>query len=99
MTASTSGAPPAAFHPDCASQPALTDRIALVRAQLAPIGSRRALLDSYRRESLCRLASPVESAESDVEVLGIAYALRWAELAPGEPSVETDDGESPAEGR
>lgn len=71
----------------------MTDRIALVRAQLAPIGSRRALLDSYRRESLCRLASPVQSAECDVEVLGIAYALRWAELAPG------DDGESPAEGR
>lgn len=71
----------------------MTDRIALVRAQLAPIGSRRALLDSYRRESLCRLASPVQSAESDVEVLGIAYALRWAELK------SEDDGESPAEGR
>lgn len=77
----------------------MTDRIALVRAQLAPIGSRRALLDSYRRESLCRLASPVQSAESDVEVLGIAYALRWAELASEDASGETDEGESPAEGR
>ena len=72
---------------------ALGDRVAVVRAQLAPIRSRVALLDSYRRESLCRLASPVQSAESDVEVLGIAYALRWAELAPDDPEmeIETDD--------
>jgi hypothetical protein len=81
-----------AIETQATSQPALTDRIALVRAQLAPISSRRALLDSYRRESLCRLASPVQSAGSAVEVLDIAYALRWAELAPGDASVETDEG-------
>ncbi|MGD0861674.1 MAG: hypothetical protein ABSA21_02805 [Candidatus Limnocylindrales bacterium] len=74
-----------------ASQPTLTDRIALVRAQLAPIGSRRALLDSYRRESLCRLASPDPNAGSAIEVLDIAYALRWAELAPEDPRPEPDE--------
>jgi len=71
-----------------ASQPAL---IAMVHAQLAPISSRRALLDSYRRESLCRLASPEPNSGSAVEVLDIAYALRWAELAPEEiPSDSID---------
>ena len=71
--------------------PTLADRIALVRAQLAPIRTRRALLDSYRRESLCRLASPVPNGGSAVEVLDIAYALRWAELAPDDPAMEPDD--------
>jgi hypothetical protein len=65
--------------------------IALVRAQLAPISSRRALLDSYRRESLCRLASPDPNAGSAVEVLDKAYALRWAELAPEDASSDSID--------
>jgi len=46
----------AALDTEFAAPPALADRVAMVRAQLAPIRSRRALLDSYRRESLCRLA-------------------------------------------
>jgi hypothetical protein len=75
------------------TQPTLADRIALVRAQLAPIRTRRALLDSYRRESLCRLASPVPNGGSAVEVLDIAYALCWAELAPEEGP--TDPNEYP----
>ena len=74
-----------------ASQPAIADRIALVRAQLAPIRSRRALLESYRRESLCRLASPAQDGGSAVEVLDIAYALRWAELAAEDVLAEPDD--------
>ena len=73
------------------TQPTLADRIALVRAQLAPIRTRRALLDSYRRESLCRLASPTQDGGSAVEVLDIAYALRWAELAPDDPAMDADD--------
>ena len=75
-----------------ASQPALIDRIALVRDQLAPIHSRRALLDSYRRESLCRLASPAQDGASAVEVLDTAYALRWAELAPDDAPMDPDEG-------
>jgi hypothetical protein len=73
------------------SRPAVAERVALVRAQLAPISSRRALLDSYRRESLCRLASPTQNGGSAGEVLDIAYALRWAELAPDDPAMEADD--------
>jgi len=73
------------------SQPAVADRVALVRAQLAPISSRRALLDSYRRESLCRLASPAQNGGSAGEVLDIAYALRWAELAPDDAPMEPDE--------
>jgi hypothetical protein len=72
------------------SQPALSYRIALVRAQLAPIRTRRALLESYRRESLCRLASPIPNAGSALEVLDTAYALRWAELSPDDGTAEPD---------
>ena len=72
-------------------KPALASRIALVRAQLAPIRSRQALLDSYRRESLYRLASPASDSESAFEILDIAYALCWADLAPEEVATETGD--------
>ncbi len=55
-------------------------RIAAVRAQLQPIPSRSALLDSYRRESICRMA-PVEALDTAVaSVIEIAYSLRWSEL-------------------
>jgi hypothetical protein len=60
--------------------PALADRVAMVRAQLEPIRSRRALIDSYRRESLYRLATPAPPSGSAAEVLDLAYALRWLEL-------------------
>jgi hypothetical protein len=63
-----------------APPPALADRVAMVRAQLAPIRSRRALLDSYQRESLCRLATTSVAVGSAAEVIDLAYALRWAEL-------------------
>ncbi|MGA2513120.1 MAG: hypothetical protein ABSG37_05830 [Candidatus Limnocylindrales bacterium] len=63
-----------------AAPPALADRVAMVRAQLAPIRSRRALLDSYRRESLCRLATTATASGSAAEVLEMAYAMRWLEL-------------------
>jgi hypothetical protein len=76
--------------------PALADRVALVRAQLAPITSRLALLDSYRRESLCRLATTVRVAGSAAEVLELAYAMRWRELEPnasgGEPPSDLEAG-------
>ncbi len=70
-----------ALDTEQATPQALAGRIDLVRAQLAPIRSRRALLDSYRRESLCRLVSPAEIAGSAAEVLERAYAIRWLELA------------------
>jgi hypothetical protein len=65
---------------ESAAPPALADRVAMVRAQLAPIRSRRALLDSYRRESLCRLATSAVAVGSAAEVIDLAYAMRWAEL-------------------
>jgi hypothetical protein len=61
-------------------QPALAERVAMVRAQLAPIRSRRALLDSYGRESLCDLAVTANRSGSAAEVLDLAYAMRWVEL-------------------
>ena len=68
--------------------PALADRVALVRAQLAPIRSRRALLDSYRSESLCRLATASPASGSAAEALDLAYAMRWIELESETPSAE-----------
>ena len=67
----------------------LEARVALVRAQLQPIRSRSALLESYRRESLCRLAPT--SAGSPCEVLDLAYALRWRELAPDPASADLQE--------
>jgi hypothetical protein len=69
-----------AIDTEYAAQPALADRITMVRAQLEPIRSRTALLDSYRRESLCRLATTAQASGSAAEVLDLAYALRWLEL-------------------
>jgi hypothetical protein len=70
----------AAVDAETVTGPGLAERIALVRDQLAPIRSRRALVDSYRRESLCRLATTGHASDSAAEVLDLAYALRWAEL-------------------
>ena len=89
-----------ALDPQYVTPPALAGRIALVRAQLAPIRSRSALLDSYRRESLCRLAGPAQPPGSATEVLDQAYAMRWLELESDSsmaelhfnPSFEQADG-------
>jgi hypothetical protein len=78
-----------ALDTEFAAPPALADRVAMVRAQLEPIRSRRALLDSYRRESLCRLAT-VQASGSAAEVLELAYAMRWREL-----EAETSDADPP----
>jgi len=80
----------AVFDAETVPEPGLAERIALVRNQLAPIKSRRALIDSYRRESLCRLAGAGQPADSAAEVLDMAYALRWAELQ-AEPDQFADD--------
>jgi hypothetical protein len=86
----------AAVDTEIAAQPALSDRIAMIRAQLEPIRSRRALLDSYQRESLCRLATTAQAAGSAAEVLDLAYALRWLELegdtTVGDPLVASQNG-------
>jgi surfactin synthase thioesterase subunit len=89
-----------ALDPQYVTPPALAERIALVRAQLAPIRSRSALLDSYRRESLCRLAGPAQATGSTADVLDQAYAMRWLELESDssvaepqlDPSFEQVDG-------
>jgi len=83
-----------ALDTEHATPPALADRIALVRAQLAPIRSRTALLDSYRRESLCRLASPAQASDSAAEILDVAYAIRWLELEPEASIAEHQSGPS-----
>jgi hypothetical protein len=77
-----------ALDTEFAAPPALADRVAMVRAQLAPIHSRRALLDSYRRESLTRLAATAQSPDSAAEVLELAYAQRWFELESEAPVVD-----------
>ncbi|HEX7497790.1 MAG TPA: hypothetical protein VF344_04925 [Candidatus Limnocylindrales bacterium] len=70
---------------------ALGDRVAVVRAQLEPIRSRVALLDSYRRESLCRLATSGLVTGSAEEVLELAYAMRWRELESDSPADDSAD--------
>ncbi len=75
-----------AVDTESAAPAALADRVAMVRAQLAPIRTRNALLDSYRRESLCRLATPAPASGSAAEVLDIAYAMRWLELEAETPA-------------
>jgi len=75
-----------ALEMDVATELAPADRVALVRAQLEPIRSRVALLDSYRRESLCRLAATALGSGSAAEVLDLAYAMRWRELEPDSPA-------------
>ena len=77
-----------ALDTEFAAPPALADRVAMVRAQLEPIRSRRALLDSYRRESLCRLATTAQAPGSAAEVLELAYAMRWLELESETPAAE-----------
>lgn len=83
-----------ATEPDV--QTALAQRIATVRAQLEPIRSRRALLDSYRRESLYRLASGTQASGSAADVLDMAYAMRWRDLeaegSPGDISAYSQNG-------
>ncbi len=61
----------------------LAARVAVVREQLAPIQTEAALLESYRRESIFLLASVSPAAGGPGDVLEIAYALRWLELAAG----------------
>jgi hypothetical protein len=68
----------------------LLDSIAAVRHQLEPIRSRRALIDSYLRESLCRLTISSSAAADAAEVLEAAYALRWLELEGSESWPETE---------
>ena len=68
------------YAADCSAALEFADRVASVRAQLAPLRSRRALIDSYRRESICCLAS-TQAPGSAVQVLELAYAQRWLELA------------------
>jgi hypothetical protein len=78
-----------ALDTEFATPPAIADRVAMVRAQLQPIRSRRALVDSYRRESLYRLsAATTQAPGSATEVLELAYAMRWFELEPEPPTVD-----------
>ena len=77
-----------ALDAEFATPPALADRVAMVRAQLMPIRSRRALLDSYRRESLYRLATTTQVAGSAAEVLELAYGMRWLELESETPAAD-----------
>jgi hypothetical protein len=78
-----------ALETDLATVMSPSDRVALVRAQLEPIRSRMALLDSYRRESLCRLATTATASGSAAEVLDLAYAMRWLELETETPTAES----------
>jgi hypothetical protein len=61
------------------SDPILVAQAEVIRAQLAPIRSRRALADSFAREA-CRV--PGVATADDVRPVRLAYALRWLELRP-----------------
>ncbi len=65
---------------ECAGGERLAVYVAGVRAQLAPIRSRAALLDSYRREALNVLVPITEASDPGSVGLEIAYMLRWLEL-------------------
>ncbi len=64
--------------------------VAGIRAQLAPIGSRSALLDSYRRESLNLLVSTAPPIDAAAAALEIAYTLRWLELPDEQIALATE---------
>jgi hypothetical protein len=62
----------------------LSDEIEMIRRQLVPIKSRRALSASYRREGVNRPgAAPVDGRVAGV--VRLAYALRWLELGRDRP--------------
>jgi hypothetical protein len=65
------------------SEPALVREVEVVRGQLAPIRSRRALAASFGREA--GVAGDVERSGDPVRLppLRLAYALRWLELGDG----------------
>jgi hypothetical protein len=69
-----------AVDTESAAAPVFADLLAWYRAQLAPISSRRALLESYRSQSLSRLATTPPATGSAAEALDLAYAMRWIEL-------------------
>ena len=60
--------------------PTPAEIVAGVQAELGRITNRAALLDSYRRESLGRLATSSDSADYETVALDLAYSLRWLEL-------------------
>jgi hypothetical protein len=65
------------------SEPALVREVGLVRGQLAPIRSRRALAASFGREA--GVAGQMERFGDPLTLppLRLAYALRWLELGDG----------------
>jgi len=56
--------------------------LALVRAQSSRSGAGRPSLSPTDVNSLCRLATTDFAVGSAAEVLELAYAMRWLELAP-----------------
>jgi hypothetical protein len=59
------------------SDPAFRAQVEVIRAQLAPIRSRRALADSFTREAYRMTGGAVPA---DIGPLRLAYALCWLEL-------------------
>lgn len=54
-----------------------------IRAQLAPVRTRRSLQDAYRRESFWVASGPDLHRPEDLSPVRLAYALRWLELCDG----------------
>ncbi|HEX7591807.1 MAG TPA: hypothetical protein VF375_07635 [Candidatus Limnocylindrales bacterium] len=81
---------------DFPAPPTPADLLAGVRAQVNKITNRAALLDSYRRESLGRLATSLDRTDYETVAMDLAYGLRWLELneeeVPGRPALELLDG-------
>jgi hypothetical protein len=63
------------------AHPIFGREVEVARAQLAPVRTRGALADSYRREAFHDLPGCLPDAEPGP--VRIAYALRWLELGDG----------------
>jgi len=61
------------------SDPMFLAQVEAIRAQLAPIRSRRSLADSFAREAF---RSSGRAVPNEIGPLRLAYALRWLELRP-----------------
>ena len=72
--------PPARLPRDWAVD-AFGQHVDLVRTQLAPVPTLRALADSYRREASVATSETASSKRrSSPSAVDVAYAIRWLEL-------------------
>jgi hypothetical protein len=71
---------------------AFAREVAAIRAQLAPIGSRRSLVDSFGREAAVAATATPPAIDPGVPPgpVRVAYAIRWLELGDQRPRPSWD---------